>query len=102
METRHYLSYIYEPEAAREDGSAYSTVQALEGLVLQLKEQIRRLEQNNNLRDRIVRKVAEYEKLRDDYQDRGSILMAAICDEKIKILEEILEDTVHGRTIQEV
>lgn len=78
METRHYLSYIYEPETSREDGSAYNTAQALEDLVLQLKEQIRRLEQNN-LRDRIVRKVAEYKKLRDDY------------DEKIKILEEILE-----------
>lgn len=90
METRHYLSYIYEPETAREGGSAYSTAQAVEELVLQLKEQIRRLEQNN-LRDRIVRKVAEYEKLRDDYQNHGSILMAAICDEKIKILEEILE-----------
>jgi len=78
METRHYLSYIYEPETAREGGSAYSTAQAVEDLVLQLKEQIRRLEQNN-LRDRIVRKVEEYKKLRDDY------------DEKIKILEEILE-----------
>ena len=78
METRHYLSYIYEPETAREGGSAYNTAQALEDLVPQLKEQIRRLEQNN-LRDRIVRKVEEYKKLRDDY------------DEKIKILEEILE-----------